>query len=425
MKILDLSSQKKIINAQYWSNKVDQMYHPTGEFGQECADIVYASDIFDRKKFLAIILKELFYLVKKDAYLILDYNRDILTSTELEEQLWWLWPTSYDVVFHDGIEKKDEIKITEKSLLTFIREKTNSLKSSQSNRARLICKKIISTKIEKDAIDKWTFGIITNGERNDWIEKMIQSIKIQKIPNYEIIICGEYFIRDEKNIVYVPFNFRNDRGWISKKKNIIARNAKYNNLCIMHDRLLLDKNWYEGMKKFGNVFDAMSCRQILENGVRSGDWLSTNGAYNKDTFRYQLYKISSLDYRDWDRWGYLGGQLTIIKKHVWEKVPWNELLYWNDGEDVDLSYRLQQQGYVLRFNLNASISTIAWRHGKIPQKYYQYDAQVKTPENQFSIRGGIRTIMYYCMRLPGSKYLLNSMWPIISRSKFYKYILYH
>ena len=83
---------------------------------------------------------------------------------------------------------------------------------------RIICKKIESTKINGDSINKWTFGIVSNGLRKDWINLTIQSIRNQKIPQYEIIICGNYTGKKETDIKYIPFKERDDKGWITKKK---------------------------------------------------------------------------------------------------------------------------------------------------------------------------------------------------------------
>lgn len=424
--MLDLSRKQKIARVQHWFSDVDQLYHPTGAFGQEYSNLVYAYNILQSTKFLPIVLKELFYLVKKDGYLVLDYQpNEMFDWQQLESCMWWLWKKRYKVVYHGSIGRGDMTGLDEKSLKTFIRKQEKNFKKDTAFKARLshskdsyfrfICKKITTTQLPGDSIDKWTFGIITNGNRDDWIERIIQSIRAQNIPHYEIIVCGVYYARNESDFKYIPFNIKDDKGWISRKKNIIAEHARFNNLCIMHDRLVLDPRWFAGMKKYGNTFEAITCQQISPNGDRAGDWLTTNGNYNKKTAYFQQYRIESLNYRDWDFWAYLGGQLTIIKKHVWVESPWNETLYWNDGEDVDLSLRLQQSGRIIRIAPYAIIKAITWRHGKLPEKN----------SKQLTIRGIIRMFMFYAARVSGGTWLLEFVWPKILKSKLYDYIIHH
>lgn len=424
--MLDLSRKQKIAHAQHWFSDVDQLYHPTGVFGQEFSDLVYAYNILQSTKFLPIVLKELFYLVEGNGYLVLDYQpSEMFDWQKLESYMWWLWEKRYEIVYHDTIGRGDMTGLDESSLKTFIRKQEGHSKKdiafetrlshSKGSYFRFICKKITSLQIPGDSIDKWTFGVITNGKREGWMERILKSIRAQSIPQYETIVCGTYYSRNESDFRYIPFNARDEKGWISKKKNLIAENARFNNLCIMHDRLLLDSGWFAGMKKYGNIFEAITCQQISANGNRAGDWLTTNGSYDEKTAHFQQYRIELLNYRDWDFWAYLGGQLTIIKKHVWAAVPWNETLYWNGGEDVDLSLRLQQSGQIIRVNPDAIIKTITWRHGKLPEKN----------SKQLTIRGIIRALMFYLARIPGSVRLSRFVWPKILKSRLYNYIIYH
>ncbi len=332
------------------SSQINQLFHPTGEFGQDSREIVYSRDTVSATKFTPILLKEYFYLVKKDGYLIIDYKPTKFCNFQrLEEMMWWLWKGKYNITFH-GSAKESNFK---------------NLPKPANGNFRFVCQKLVSTKKDGDDINKWTFGIITKGERDDWLEEIIASIKQQKIPNYEIIICGTYRSRDEKNFKYIPFFDRDDRAWITKKKNLIAREAKYENLCIIHDRIVFDKNWFKEMKKYGNTFDVLCNSQTLKGvGSRTGDWLT----YGHGTLNFP-YGISELRYDDWDKFVYMGGQLSILKKSVWEACPWNETLYWGE-EDVELSFRFRDEGFLIRFNPYSKCTALAWRFGNIPSKYY-------------------------------------------------------
>ena len=92
----------------------------------------------------------------------------------------------------------------------------------------------------------WTFGIITAGNNFDNLSKICDSIYNQQIPEeqYEIIIVGGNNI-ELPNVRHIPFDESKKSKWITKKKNIIAENAKFDNLCIMHDYIILDNQWYK------------------------------------------------------------------------------------------------------------------------------------------------------------------------------------
>jgi tRNA A37 methylthiotransferase MiaB len=75
----------------------------------------------------------------------------------------------------------------------------------------------------------FTFGIITTG-KDEYIQKIVDSIHSQKIPHYEIIVVGKCNIKDPY-LYNVPFDEKCRKAWITKKKNIICKMAKYENIC--------------------------------------------------------------------------------------------------------------------------------------------------------------------------------------------------
>ena len=44
-----------------------------------------------------------------------------------------------------------------------------------------------------DSMANWSFGIITNGSDFDLVKRLVKSIEVQNIPNYEVIISGPKF----------------------------------------------------------------------------------------------------------------------------------------------------------------------------------------------------------------------------------------
>jgi hypothetical protein len=120
----------------------------------------------------------------------------------------------------------------------------------------------------------FTFGIITDGSNDIFLEKLIESILIQNIENYEIIIVGNTKLTNS-NIIIIPFDESVHSSWITRKKNIIVRTAKYENIVLMHDYFILDSDWYNGFCKFGHDFDFCVNKIITKTVPES--WLDLVG----------------------------------------------------------------------------------------------------------------------------------------------------
>lgn len=334
---IELSESKTLNDEQvlHHSQEPNNLYSLKQIIEPETLDFVYIKDIINKTKFHRIIIKESFYVCKIGGFIIIEMSSNNLLK------------------FND---LKDELKTLIGEKVTIIKEEYNP----QTEKGTIIAKKDKAALKSNDSIEKWTFGIVTNGARNDWVEKQISSIQSQNIPEYEIIICGKYFDRKEQNIRYIQFTEKDDRGWITKKKNLICENAKYENLVIMHDRIVLNKNWFNGIKKYGKYFEVLSCKIHDKKENRCGDWITYGNKYNK------FGKVGLLDYKDWDKYGCLDGAFYILKKSAWEKAKWDETLFWNESEDAKLSSDWYKKGIVARFNPFCSCLTLSWRHGELP-----------------------------------------------------------
>ena len=359
---LDLSSHKAI----------NQLYHPTGKLKTDFYERVYCKDNLNITKFVPILLKEWFYLVKRDGQLMIDYRPNrICDKPKLEQLMSWLWKGSFEMISHNSVNNQ---------------------------RLRFICKKNIDTKVNGDSIKQWTFGIITNGKRDVWIAQIIDSIRKQKVPNYEIIICGTYSGKKGKDIVYIPFNEHDDKGWITKKKNLIVKDAKYENICMLHDRMVLSKDWYKGMKKWGNCFENLGCRQLFD-GDRVNDWIASHYIINNKVGEKFSFE-SHVDYRDWypDIW--FLGQLNIFKKSILIKnnLWWNESLYYGEREDYDFSSKLHKMGFIHRFNKFSVIKTLTNKY--VNPTVIRYNPRLLEPLMELNnINALFKTITYYILKM--------------------------
>jgi len=179
------------------------------------------------------------------------------------------------------------------------------------------------------------------------------------VPDYEIIICGTY-PADTQRLKYIHFTEKDDKGWITKKKNLICGNAKYENICIIHDRIYFDKAWFEGMKKYGNYFDVLSFPVYDTQKVKSeysySNWGTIDQEWNYDRLVYGLNITGGqLSPDDWDKNCWVGGAAIALKKHIWKLAGWNEDLFWREYEDIELSHRQHKVGAMVRFNFFAKL----------------------------------------------------------------------
>lgn len=78
----------------------------------------------------------------------------------------------------------------------------------------------------------FSFGICTNN--GSYNRKIVESIKKLNIPNYEIIFIGQSNIESDKHIINVEFNENLKPKWLNKKKNLITKYAKYENIVYIY-----------------------------------------------------------------------------------------------------------------------------------------------------------------------------------------------
>jgi hypothetical protein len=198
-----------------------------------------------------------------------------------------------------------------------------------------------------------TFGILTGGgSETSKVKRMIDRIRSQKVPNYEIITVGPVNILDTK---VVGFDEK-IRGlpWITKKKNIITAEAKYPYVVYMHDYMYLHDGWYENWVKWlswGRDFEVANNAIYTMEGDRHSDWIIS--PYDmwkacpelKDTWDLLLpYDVTHLT-----PLMYISGGFWIAKKSFMEQYPQNEDLGWGESEDVEWSQSIRNH---IEFKIN-------------------------------------------------------------------------
>ena len=240
----------------------------------------------------------------------------------------------------------------------------------------------------------FTFGIITAGYSasgwRDIIMCMVDSIRRQNIPNYEIIIVGGPYIKDgrysdilhtSKDITHIKFDETQfpgnipvdeiphrwgeqdkqsgvEPGWITRKKNLITESAKYENIVFLHDYICITEGWYQGFLQFGNDWDV--CMNKIETiwGTRFTDWTTWDHP-SLERRSQPSYDDSSIS-----EYSYISGGYWVAKKRTMEKYPLDENILWGGvvylpeenkfdlcentedkkyGDDVEWSLRMRKE----------------------------------------------------------------------------------
>ncbi len=187
--------------------------------------------------------------------------------------------------------------------------------------------------------DKWTFGI-SLGEVPYFVQSIVSSIRNQSIniKDYEIILIGncKHPLIEHLNgsdIKKIEFDESIKPRWITKKKNIIAQEAKFDNISIHHDYVSLHKDWYKHFLNFKEDWNVCMTRMENPSGKRFRDWVTWSWTSN----------IDYVDYLDDSRTNemYVSGSYWCVKKDFMLQHPLDENRCWGQGEDVEWSERIR------------------------------------------------------------------------------------
>lgn len=304
-------------------------------------------------------------------------------------------------------EKCDQYDIPFISILKYL-IKSDGLSDSQyfmdyvHLKSELVLPFVYKELQELDILPKeivFTFGIVTTGNSDDRILQTIESIKALKIPNYEIIIVGNSKIQDNM-VKVIPFDETIKRGWITKKKNLITQNAKYENIVYSHDYFIYDKDWYNGWLKYGDNFHL--CMNVLQNQDRSRyrDW-----TLKPNTFPVDIGNSLLLPYNEtrFQKYMYFSGAYWVAKKSIMQEFPLNENLCWGDADDFEWATR-----YLTKYNysMNSHSKTILLKHTdpifiEMSSDMYQYIVLPVLSSNVNLVKGpeGWDTFTLYCKEI--------------------------
>lgn len=190
----------------------------------------------------------------------------------------------------------------------------------------------------------WTFGLLTTGTRLENVERFVDSIGAFCQEPHEILIVSPVSLgalEQRPHVRVLRFSEHDDLGWITRKKNLICAEARYSDILVCHDRFSLTPDFCASMAAWGYSYGLAAMHVRLPDGRRGLDWAvvsSQNRVWSSGGL---------LDYRAWSQYAYNPGGATLVRRAYWQDVPWNENLFWNEHEDVELCRRAQRAGGVI------------------------------------------------------------------------------
>ena len=230
---------------------------------------------------------------------------------------------------------------------------------------KMIKNNTTKTHIGGSSID-FTFGITTGGDVDERIQTICESIRKEKIPNYEIIIVGDSKVIGP-DVRIIPFDesvetyeyMGKKHPPHAKKKNLIMKEAKYENVILLHDYISLKEGWYNGFLKFGNNFEVCMCPIVntfegtkstnyFLNMFKHPDFLSLIGGDSDARRLPRDFKLTPL----LSKLTYPEGKFQIYKKKTGLRFP----LYEGYGvEDTMMGVELANTNIMIHINKESEI----------------------------------------------------------------------
>lgn len=188
----------------------------------------------------------------------------------------------------------------------------------------------------------FSFGIITNGKRNEKLARLVETIRLQNLSTdqYEMLIAGCVDdVPNQADIKKFPMDGAAAEGRLGAMRNVLARAASFNKFVCLDDDFLLHPRWAEAVLEVGGDFDLATGIILNPDLSRYCDWVSLIENY---TFLRAYHEM-------FDKCQYMTGGYGIYKDYVFVDQCWDDHLGFYQGEDVSFSKRLFDAGYELKF----------------------------------------------------------------------------
>lgn len=291
-----------------------------------------------------------------------------------------LWDVTHSLALDDKIYFHVSDKAADLLIRTYYRDSfREEVLERGCGAVRVFVKTAPLSAEQERGLNEWSFCIPTGGDiiaLNTCVSRILEL----NVPRYEIILCGDpgegFKFKDQVSIVGedIPASPIH----ITRKKNVLAKAARYPNLCILHDRVLLPENFMQSVQRFGDdyPFTAFPSYWFADRWFavprRYSDFCAVKQVAeclrsDKRPDRNSLPEFESMDFftqhpcRASFGQDYLTGSLYLCKRSVWQHLPQNEALYWNDYEDVEHGIRAALAGIPSRINSYTLTRSLTYR----------------------------------------------------------------
>ncbi|VAX23182.1 hypothetical protein MNBD_NITROSPINAE02-1813 [hydrothermal vent metagenome] len=187
-----------------------------------------------------------------------------------------------------------------------------------------------------------SFIIISGGQRPASVTRLINSIRAQRMTDYEIILVGRANGELAPNVQIVDEPKLADNARICRMRNIGIEKAGGDIVVLLDDDVELSTGWYGAIA--GRLaepgWDIAGCKTLGPSGERWYDWCWASRVDPHCPPRLLKYGERSDNL-------YISGCLMIIRKKVFDKLKFDENLANHMRDDVDFCHRAIDAGSVI------------------------------------------------------------------------------
>lgn len=215
----------------------------------------------------------------------------------------------------------------------------------------------------------WTFGILTAGD-SPRAAQMARALLALDLPAVEVIFCGPRpsGVPADPCVRAIDLAAPEARGWISRKKNLLAAAARHERLCLLHDRYVVTPDWARALRALGPSLSVATFPQV---------WLAdVDGRFPQRYADYQVLRqdqalaearsgrlyagerVFYAPYDDFAETAFVCGGLYATTRTVWSLVRQDETLYHCEWEDVSFGLDCQRAGIPHRISLAMTVESV-------------------------------------------------------------------
>lgn len=237
----------------------------------------------------------------------------------------------------------------------------------------------LPSELEK-GLDEWSFCLPVQQPTKAVIDDVLANILSLKLKRFELLIASSELPIKHPDPRVKILHATGTASSLTAKKNLLAEQSMFANLCIFHDRIVLPRNFSEAVKAFGDHYGMVSFQSLYvdrEAGeaerysdfhveVNDGWKLMSAVATDSDDERAVIYRYGLPIRLRWrsalteahpgeaSEGNYLTGSMYIAKRSTWRMVEQHPEIEWDELEDVEFGlFALKEFGIPSRLNPSA------------------------------------------------------------------------